>query len=76
MVVVDQANDMKLTAGVDEVGRGPLAGPVVAAAVILDENKPLAGLMDSKKMSHKKRLLMAEEIKKKRKSMGIGASRR
>ncbi len=44
-----------LTAGVDEVGRGPLAGPVVAAAVILDPDRPIAGLADSKKLSEKKR---------------------
>jgi len=44
-----------LTAGVDEVGRGPLAGPVVAAAVILDPEKPIEGLADSKKLSEKKR---------------------
>lgn len=42
-------------AGVDEVGRGPLAGPVVAAAVILDPDKPIEGLTDSKKISAKKR---------------------
>lgn len=46
---------MKLIAGVDEVGRGPLAGDVVAAAVILDPNRPIEGLNDSKKLSHKKR---------------------
>ena len=44
-----------LIAGVDEVGRGPLAGPVVAAAVILDIEKPIAGLDDSKKLSEKRR---------------------
>lgn len=44
-----------LIAGVDEVGRGPLAGPVVTAAVILDPNKPIEGLTDSKKLSEKKR---------------------
>ncbi|NOY66152.1 MAG: ribonuclease HII [Gammaproteobacteria bacterium] len=44
-----------LTAGVDEVGRGPLAGPVVAAAVILDPDRPIEGLADSKKLSEKKR---------------------
>lgn len=44
-----------LIAGVDEAGRGALAGPVVAAAVILDENKPVAGLRDSKTISAKKR---------------------
>lgn len=45
----------KLIAGVDEVGRGPLAGDVVAAAVILDPAKPIAGLTDSKKLTEKKR---------------------
>ncbi|MBB70859.1 MAG: ribonuclease HII [Legionellales bacterium] len=44
-----------LVAGVDEVGRGPLAGPVVAAAVILDPARPIEGLRDSKKLSEKKR---------------------
>lgn len=43
-----------LIAGVDEVGRGPLAGPVVTAAVILDPEKPIEGLADSKKLSEKK----------------------
>ena len=42
-------------AGVDEAGRGPLAGPVIAAAVILNPLKPIAGLADSKKMTHKQR---------------------
>lgn len=50
-------------AGVDEVGRGPLAGPVVAAAVILDPDKPIAGLQDSKKLSSKQRLHLSELIK-------------
>ena len=40
----------QLTAGVDEVGRGPLAGPVVAAAVVLDPKRPIPGLADSKKL--------------------------
>ena len=52
-------------AGVDEVGRGCLAGPVVAAAVILDPNRPIKGLRDSKKLSAKKRDELAEEIKEK-----------
>jgi ribonuclease HII len=52
-------------AGVDEAGRGPLAGDVVAAAVILDERKPIAGLADSKKLSEKKRELLFEEIRDK-----------
>lgn len=52
-----------LIAGVDEVGRGPLVGAVVTAAVILDPQKPILGLADSKKLSEKKRILLAEEIK-------------
>ena len=52
-------------AGVDEVGRGPLAGAVVTAAVILDPHNPISGLADSKKLSEKKRLLLADEIKEK-----------
>ena len=55
----------QLVAGVDEVGRGPLVGAVVTAAVILDPNKPIAGLADSKKLSEKKRLALAAEIKEK-----------
>lgn len=49
-------------AGVDEVGRGSLAGPVVAAAVILDPDQPIAGLADSKKLTEKKRQQLAEII--------------
>lgn len=52
-----------LIAGVDEVGRGPLAGPVVAAAVILDPDRPVEGLMDSKKLSEKRREELSLEIK-------------
>lgn len=51
-----------LLAGVDEVGRGPLAGPVVAAAVILDPEQPIDGLTDSKKLSEKKRERLFDEI--------------
>lgn len=50
-------------AGVDEVGRGPLAGDVVAAAVILDPERPIEGLRDSKKLSHTRREVLAEEIR-------------
>ena len=53
----------ELLAGVDEVGRGPLAGDVVAAAVILDPAKPIAGLADSKKLSEKKRDLLFDQIR-------------
>ncbi len=62
----------KLIAGVDEVGRGPLVGAVVTAAVILDPNKPIAGLADSKKLSEKKRLALAEEIKAKALCWSLG----
>ncbi len=51
-----------LMAGVDEAGRGPLAGPVVAAAVILDDRKPIAGLNDSKKLTEKRREKLYDEI--------------
>ena len=52
-----------LLAGVDEVGRGPLAGDVVAAAVILDPERPINGLRDSKKLSEKKRIELAGVIR-------------
>lgn len=51
-----------LFAGVDEVGRGPIAGPVVAAAVILDPANPIEGLADSKKLSEKKREALYDKI--------------
>lgn len=51
--------------GVDEAGRGPLAGPVVAAAVILDPARPILGLNDSKKLSAKRRIELAQEIRDK-----------
>ncbi len=50
-------------AGVDEVGRGPLAGAVIAAAVILDPNRPIEGLTDSKKLSDKRRNELTQVIK-------------
>ena len=55
----------ELLAGVDEVGRGPLAGDVVTAAVILDVSKPIAGLADSKKITDKRRQTLALEIQEK-----------
>ena len=51
-----------LIAGVDEVGRGPLAGDVVTAAVILDQGRPIVGLADSKALSERRRLTLFEEI--------------
>ena len=62
-----------ITAGVDEVGRGCLAGPVVAAAVILKEGINLKILRDSKKISYKKREKIAEHIKR-NSYFGIGVS--
>ncbi|WP_386686949.1 ribonuclease HII [Lonepinella sp. MS14437] len=59
-------------AGVDEVGRGPLVGAVVTAAVILDPHHPIKGLADSKKLSEKKRVLLAEEIKQKALAWSLG----
>lgn len=53
----------KLVAGVDEAGRGPLAGPVVAAAVILSDSHQIDGLNDSKKLSTGQRLLLEKQIK-------------
>lgn len=58
-----QRPDVQLICGVDEVGRGPLIGAVVTAAVILDPAKPIAGLTDSKKLSEKRRTELAEDIK-------------
>ncbi|GMQ45689.1 ribonuclease HII [Vibrio sp. 10N] len=59
-------------AGVDEVGRGPLVGDVVTAAVILDPNNPIEGLNDSKKLSEKKRLALYPEIKQKALAWAVG----
>lgn len=58
-----QRPDVQLLCGVDEVGRGPLIGAVVTAAVILDPIKPIAGLTDSKKLSEKRRRELSEQIK-------------
>lgn len=63
---------IELIAGVDEVGRGPLIGPVVAAAVILPKNFKLEGLTDSKKLSEKKREEFYKVIKEEAISIGIG----
>lgn len=61
-----------LIAGVDEVGRGPLAGPVVAAACIFDRDVDIVGIDDSKKISEKKREQLFDEIKDKALAYGIG----
>ncbi|WP_298440475.1 ribonuclease HII [uncultured Ferrimonas sp.] len=61
-----------LIAGVDEVGRGPLVGDVVTAAVILDPNNPIEGLADSKKLSEKKRAALFVEIQNKALAWSLG----
>ncbi|CAM3734687.1 Ribonuclease HII [Vibrio aerogenes CECT 7868] len=64
--------EYKLFAGVDEVGRGPLVGDVVTAAVILDPTRPIAGLTDSKKISDKKRQALFPEIQQKAIAWSVG----
>lgn len=61
-----------LIAGVDEVGRGCIIGPVIAAAVILDPTHPIQGLTDSKKLSPKKRTLLAQQIQASALAWAIG----
>lgn len=61
-----------LIAGVDEVGRGPLVGAVVTAAVILDPARPILGLADSKKLSEKRRVALYDEIVEKALSWSLG----
>ncbi|MBR4632457.1 MAG: ribonuclease HII [Elusimicrobia bacterium] len=63
---------LQFVSGVDEAGRGPLAGPVVAAAVILPKDIFIDGVNDSKKLTEKKRNVLFEEIKQKAFSYGIG----
>ena len=64
----------RLLAGVDEAGRGPLAGPVVAAAVILDRARPIAGLRDSKLLNEPARIRLAAEIRGRALAWAIGWS--
>lgn len=64
--------DLVLIAGVDEAGRGPLAGPVVAAAVVLDPARPIAGLADSKKLGAARRERLAEEIRARALAWALG----
>ncbi|MBP5793104.1 MAG: ribonuclease HII, partial [Spirochaetaceae bacterium] len=61
----------RLICGIDEAGRGPLAGPVTAAAVILDENCPIDGLNDSKKLTPKKRAALEVLIKEHALAYGV-----
>ena len=63
-----------LLAGVDEAGRGPLAGEVVAAAVILDENRPIEGLRDSKKLSESRREELAGAIRERALAFAVASA--
>lgn len=73
MSVYEKEYDMcRYICGIDEVGRGPLAGPVVAGAVILPKDNPILYLNDSKKLSAKKRELLYDEIMEKAIAAGIG----
>ena len=65
-------DNIKIIAGIDEAGRGPLAGPVVAACVVFDNDVVIEGINDSKKISSKKRDLLFDEINNKAKEIGIG----
>ena len=67
-----QYGECGVICGIDEAGRGPLAGPVVAAAVILDVNCPILYVNDSKKLSEKKREELYDEIMEKAVSVGVG----
>ena len=64
----------RLIAGVDEAGRGPLAGPVVAAAVILDPHRPIAGLKDSKQLTAARRAVLAGQIRERALCWALGWS--
>ncbi len=66
--------DKATVAGVDEAGRGPLAGPVIAAAVILDGKRPIEGLADSKQLSARRRGELAGAIRDRARAVGIGAA--
>ncbi len=70
----DSAEDLELVAGIDEAGRGPLAGPVFAAAVILDRDKPIEGLRDSKKLTAKERSALEPIIKERALSWAVASS--
>lgn len=67
-----RAQGYQIVAGVDEAGRGPLAGPVVAAAAILNEQNPIAGLDDSKKLTPKKRDTLFEILQAEAVAWGVG----
>ena len=71
-VLLDWSDRPELVAGVDEVGRGPLAGPVIAAAVILDPARPIEGLKDSKRLSPAQRSRLAHQIRLRASAFALG----
>lgn len=73
MLKLDEPSDrFALVCGIDEVGRGPLAGPVIAAAVVLEPNRPIEGIADSKKLSHKRRIELADCVKQDARAWALG----
>jgi ribonuclease HII len=72
MGLVTSKNYRIRVAGVDEAGRGPLAGPVVAAAVILDPNRPVRGLADSKQLTPQERDILAPRIRERAVAWAVG----
>lgn len=68
----DSCKEAQFIAGLDEAGRGPLAGPVLAAAVILDPDRPIAGLRDSKRLCARQRTWLAERIMLCALAVGVG----
>jgi len=70
--VLDLGEDRVIVAGVDEAGRGPLAGPVVAAAVVLAPGRPIEGLADSKKLSPSRREALARIIREQAAAWALG----
>jgi ribonuclease HII len=70
--IVTSKNYRVRVAGIDEAGRGPLAGPVVAAAVILDPNRPIRGLADSKQLTPEERNVLAPKIRERAVAWAVG----
>ena len=72
LISIERMPREQITCGVDEAGRGPWAGPVCAAAVILDPDHSIDGLNDSKKLTEKRRLALETEIREKAAAFAIG----
>lgn len=67
-----ESNDFEVECGIDEAGRGPLAGPVIAAAVVLDANKPVVGIRDSKQLAHSRRVELSDCIRQRALAWSLG----